>query len=38
MFVGEGKSTVTVDPNYVKTIYDDMASAFEHKLVDNLGA
>jgi predicted TPR repeat methyltransferase len=34
---GEGPSTVTVDPAYVQTLYDDMASAFEHKLVDNLG-
>ena len=35
--LGEGKSTLTVNPNYPKLIFDDMAPVFEKRLVQDLG-
>ena len=34
---GEGKTASKGDPGYARQIYDDMAGAFESKLVDTLG-
>lgn len=34
---GEGKSTYSVNPEYPKRIFDDMAPVFEKRLVQDLG-